>query len=125
MTPSAATVSITPSADAGNYATTYTYVAGTLTITPAKHIAGPPHAVRLTGAIIVGRTAVAIILGTGFYGQPRITSSAPGTRVGVSGDTGTRLTIHVTVREGTPRGMYTFTITLANGRSCKINYRTT
>ena len=34
VTPSAASVTITPSADAGNYSTTYTYVAGTLTISP-------------------------------------------------------------------------------------------
>jgi hypothetical protein len=42
--------------------------------------------------------------------------------VGVSGDTGKLLTIHVTTKKGVA-GEHTFTVTLANGKSAKVNYK--
>jgi archaellum component FlaG (FlaF/FlaG flagellin family) len=62
------------------------------------------------------------ISGTGFYGQPKITSTAAGTKVGVVRDTGKVLTIHVTTKKGIA-GEHTFTVKLANGKSAKVNYK--
>ncbi len=87
----------------------------------------PPPVVKVLmvsgvhGTILTGRTVTIIITGTGFYGQPRIISNAAGTTARVTGDTGTRLTVRVTVR-GNRRGVHTFTIILANGKSVRVNY---
>jgi hypothetical protein len=103
-----------PNGDLG----TFTY---TLTVTAVK----PPVVLRAThvyGVARVGRTVTLTISGTGFYGKPRITSNEVGTRVVVSHDTGKLLTVRVTVRAGSRTGSHTFTIRLANGKSCKVNY---
>jgi hypothetical protein len=80
------------------------------------HVTNPAH-----GTAIAGKTVTMTISGTGFYGQPKITSSAAGTKVGVSKDTGKVLTIRVTTKAGV-RGEHTFTIRLANGKTGKANY---
>jgi hypothetical protein len=122
ITPSAATVTVSPTADATNYGLTYNYVAGTLTIAA---VAKPPVVLRAThviGSVVPGRRMKVTIVGTGFSGRPKITSTSPGTVVVVSKDTGTRLTVWVTVAGSTRPGHATFTIRLANGKSCKIGY---
>jgi len=63
------------------------------------------------------------IFGLGFFGQPKITSNEFGTRFGVLHDRGNVLVTHVTVRFGSRLGEHTLTVHLANGRSCKANYR--
>jgi hypothetical protein len=73
------------------------------------------------GTAIAGKTSTLTISGTGFYGQPKITSTAAGTKVGVAKDTGKVLTIHVTTKKGVA-GEHTFTIRLANGKTAKANY---
>jgi hypothetical protein len=83
---------------------------------PAFHVSGA-H-----GYAVPGRTVHMTISGTGFYGQPRITSSAAGTRVRVAHDTGHLLTIFVTTKAGTKHRTYTFTIRLANGKTGRANY---
>jgi hypothetical protein len=80
------------------------------------------HITGAHGSAKSGKTSTLTISGTGFYGQPKITSNAAGTRVGVSGDTGKLLTIHVTTKKGIA-GEHTFTVTLANGKSAKVNYK--
>ena len=64
------------------------------------------------------------ISGTGFYGQPKITSTGAGVRATVSHDNGKLLTVRVTVPAKGAKGEHTFKITLANGKSCKVNYAT-
>jgi hypothetical protein len=86
------------------------------TLTPA------PHAVRVIGAVWTGKTTDVAIVGTNFYGQPRITSNAPGTRVGVFSDNGKVLRIHVTVKAGTKRGVHTFMIVFKNGEQTHVKY---
>jgi hypothetical protein len=87
---------------------------------------GRPH-IFTTGAhgtAVVGKTVTITISGGGFYGQPTLTSTAAGTRASVSHDSGSLLTVRVTVTSASARGEHTFTITLANGKSAKVNYRT-
>ncbi|MHB8379789.1 MAG: beta strand repeat-containing protein [Acidimicrobiales bacterium] len=94
-------------------------------VLPASSGPKPPAAFRVIGAhgyAVPGRTVHMTISGTGFYGQPRITSSAAGTRVGVSKDSGHVLVLRVTTKAGTRHGKYTFTIRLANGKTGRANY---
>jgi hypothetical protein len=85
----------------------------------------PPVAFKVTGAhgtAIAGKTVTMTISGTGFYGQPKITSSAAGTKAKVSKDSGKLLTVRVTTKAGTKARKYTFTVRLANGKSGKASY---
>jgi hypothetical protein len=119
--PANATVVVTPSADQGVYATTYNYVAGSLVISAVSKV--PLRASRVVGGAWTGRTVNVTVIGTGFFGQPRIISSmGRGTTARVIHDTGKRLTVRVTVRSGTPVGIHVFRITLANGISCNVHY---
>lgn len=119
--PANATVVVTPNADQGIYATTYNYVAGSLVISAVSKV--PLRATRVVGGAWTGRTVTVTILGTGFFGQPRIISNTGRrTTAHVIRDTGKRLTVRVTVRPGTPLGMHVFRITLSNGKSCNVRY---
>ena len=90
---------------------------------PNPVVATPkPHAIRVVGAVHAGRTTVIKIIGTHFYGQPRITSNNPGTRARVSGDTGTVLTVKVTTKANVRRGVHTFTLRFANGEQTSVKY---
>lgn len=82
-----------------------------------------PHASKVVGTAIAGRTIALTILGSGFYGQPKITSSTGAeTMAVVTRDSGTMLTVRVTVSPGTARGIHTFKIVLANGTSSSVRY---
>jgi len=81
----------------------------------------PFRVIRVVGHAVVGRTVSVTIIGTGFHGQPHITSSAPGTRAIVSHDTGTRLTVRVTTRATTAPGVKTFTVSQGANHG-KVHY---
>ncbi len=68
-----------------------------------------------------GKTVTLQIIGTGFYGRPTVTSHA-GTTALVVGDTGTALTVRVTVKPRSRNGVFTFTITLQNGKTTTVRY---
>lgn len=119
--PANATVVVTPSADQSLYATTYNYSAATLVISAVSKV--PLHASRVVGGVWTGRTVNVTILGSGFFGQPRIVSNTGArTTARVIHDTGKRLTVRVTVRAGTPDGVHVFRIILSNGTSCTVHY---
>jgi hypothetical protein len=70
-----------------------------------------------------GRTVTVTILGVGFYGRPQIISSTGhATSALVTRDSGTQLSVRVTVKPGTAKGVHTFKITLANGKSFDVHY---
>jgi hypothetical protein len=79
------------------------------TATPPP-VAKPFHLSRVVGHAVVGRTVSVTIIGTGFHGQPHITSSAPGTKAIVSHDNGTKLVVRVTTRATTKPGVKLFTV---------------
>jgi hypothetical protein len=79
------------------------------------------HVGAVHGAAVSGRTVTLTVSGTGFYGQPHVTSTAAGSRVGVVKDSGRLLTLRVTTKAHVS-GEHTFTITLANGKSGRANY---
>jgi hypothetical protein len=89
---------------------------------PVKKPAPKPfHVSGVSGRAVVGETVNLVIAGTGFHGQPKIKSSAPGTKAVVSRDTGTRLVIRVTTSAATAPGTKVFTIT-QSGKVAKIHY---
>ena len=80
-----------------------------------------PTATSIIGYAVAGRTRTLTIHGTGFYGEPHITSHL-GTTAVVTRDTGTALVVRVSVRSHSRRGIFIFTIVLADGESCQIRY---
>jgi hypothetical protein len=99
----------------GGTATSGTILAAKAAVA-AFHVTNPAH-----GTAIAGRTSTLTISGTGFYGQPKVTSTASGTKAVVSHDTGKLLTVVVTTKMGVA-GEHTFTVTEPNGKSGKANY---
>ncbi len=100
-------------------------IPGNLSITVAAAVKPPktPHPTRIAGVVHSRRTSNITIIGSGFYGQPRITSNDPGTRIVVRHDTGTQLKAVVQVRGfGHIGRVFTFTIRNANGRVGRIHY---
>lgn len=113
---SAGTYSVTgTTADATGDAGTITYA---LTVSAVKPLF---HVTSLVGHVVEGRTVTIFINGAGFYGQPRVTSHA-GTRARVFRDNGHQLSVRVSAAAGSRNGYFTFTVTLANGKSAKIRY---
>jgi hypothetical protein len=104
----------------GGSATSATVLAAAVPVVPP--VAKGPHATGVHGFARTGKTVTLTISGSGFYGQPKITSTGSGVRVAVTHDTGKLLTIRVSTKLG--KGERTFTIRLANGKTCKVNYAT-
>jgi Putative Ig domain len=93
------------------------------TTTTVKSAPKTPHPTRIIGTVRFGRTNSITIVGSGFYGQPKITSNDPGTRIVVRHDTGTQLKAVVQVRGIRHIGRtYTLTIRDADGRVGRIKY---
>nr|MBW4077265.1 hypothetical protein [Acidobacteriota bacterium] len=80
------------------------------------------RAIRVNGFVWVGRTMAVTIVGTGFYGRPRITSNEAGSSAVVVHDSGRALVVRVRLLAGSARGWHTFAVTTANGHLCKVNY---
>jgi len=104
--PQATAVSLVVTNLDGGSATSATVLAAATTKPPAK----PFRVIRVGGHAVVGRTVSVTIIGTGFHGQPHITSTAPGTKAIVSHDNGTRLVVRVTTRATTKPGVKVFTV---------------
>jgi len=110
------TVTVTKAADA-------TYLAATSSPTTVTvNLPKSPYALRVTSAVWTGRSVRTTIVGTGFYGQPRVVSSIGTTRIGVSSDNGKVLVIVVTVAKNAPRGIHTLTLTFAHGDRTSVLY---
>jgi len=96
--------------------TTPVLAAATVKAAPKFHVSGA-H-----GAAVAGKTVTITITGTGFYGQPKITST--GSKFAVAKDNGRVLTVHVTTKAGTKPGERTLTVRLGNGKTGKAGYDT-
>ncbi len=93
-------------------------------VATAVNIAPPiPHASRMSGPVWTGRTSTTSIIGSGFYGTPRIVSNARGTRVSVTRDNGHVLTIRVKVGTHSAKGEHRFTLVFAHGQRASLRYR--
>jgi hypothetical protein len=99
---------------------------GTFTFTLSVAVTPPPPppsptAAAVKGYVVAGRTVTLAIDGANFYGQPTITSH-PGTSVVVLRDSGSVLIARVKSAAHSRDGIFTFTITLADGASCQVRY---
>jgi hypothetical protein len=81
------------------------------------------HVSKVNGSAVAGKTVTITISGTGFSGQPKIKSSLAGVKAVVSHDSGKLLTVRITTPK-TGKGEHTLTVTLASGKSGKVNYST-
>ena len=88
----------------------------TMTVTPP-----PTMATQVVGHAVAGHTVTLQILGLSFIGRPTVTSHA-GTTALVTRDTGTALTVRVTVAPRSRNGIFVFTITFANGAVSRLRY---
>jgi hypothetical protein len=92
-------------------------------VSTAVAVAPPvPRASRMSSSVWKGRTVMTSIIGSGFYGDPRVTSNARGTRVTVTRDNGHVLTIQVTASSNSGRGAHRFTIIFADGKRASLRY---
>jgi hypothetical protein len=101
---------------------------GTFTLNggPNPNTATPtPKATAAHGVAHLGKTSTVTISGTHFYGQPKVTSNNPGVKVTVNGDSGKTLTLHITSKKTSKKGVHTLTITFKNGESTHVKYNTT
>jgi hypothetical protein len=89
------------------------------TVTPT------PKAIRTVGVVHTGKTSTVKVVGTHFYGQPKVTSNDKGTTVRTVGDTGKILTLKVTTKSTTKHGVHTFIIRFANGEQTNVKYNDT
>ncbi len=88
----------------------------TLTVTPP-----PTMATRVVGHVVAGHTVTLQILGLSLVGRPTVRSHA-GTTAFVTRDTGTALTVRVSVAPRSRNGVFVFTITFANGAVSRVRY---
>jgi hypothetical protein len=113
---SVATYLVVTNPDGGSATSTTAVLPALTTKVAAFHVSG------VHGAAVAGKTVTITISGTGFYGQPKITSTAAGSKFGVSKDTGRLLTVRATIKAGTKAGEHTLTVKLADGKSGKAGF---
>jgi uncharacterized repeat protein (TIGR02543 family) len=80
------------------------------------------HALRVVGVTHVGKSSLVRIVGSTFVGRPALVSNARFTRVQLVREGKNYLLVRVIAGATSPRGVHTFTIRLANGKSCRVNY---
>ncbi len=92
---------------------------GAVTVT----ISSSPKALRLVGALTIGRTATVSISGYNFSGRPKAISNVAGFSALVTRDTGKLLTLRITVKASATRpGVKTMTLIFANGKRTSFKY---
>jgi hypothetical protein len=101
--------------DGGSATSTTAVLAAAAPPAPAFHVSG------VHGAAVAGKWVTVSITGTGFYGQPKITSNAAGSKFAVTKDTGRALTVKIWTKAGL-KGEHVLTVHLANGKSGKAGY---
>ena len=108
--------------DASGDTGTYTF---TLTVASSSPPPPPPPvlpiATRVIGHAVAGHTVILRIIGKGFVGRPTVVGAA-GTKALVIRDTGTVLTVRVTVARASRRGVHTFVIAMSNGKIASVRY---
>jgi hypothetical protein len=113
---SAATYLVVTNPDGGSATSTTAVLAAAVAKAPVRfHVSG------VHGFAVAGKTVTITISGTGFYGQPKITSTAAGSRFAVSKDNGRVLTVRVTTKKGL-HGEHVLTVRLADGKTGRAGY---
>ena len=98
----------------------FNLVVGAIAPSPIPRVV-PPIASRVLGHAVAGRIVTLKIIGSGFFGRPSIHSHV-GTITWVTHDSGTVLEARVFVRPKSRNGLFTYTLTWANGTFSKVRY---
>ena len=98
-----------------------TYIAASSAATTVSFVV-PFKVVRVAGVIMVGRTRVVTLVGSGFYGRPRIISNVRGLSARVARDTGTHLVVVVSVKPGASLGIRVLVVILGNGKRSAVRF---
>jgi ABC-type nitrate/sulfonate/bicarbonate transport system substrate-binding protein len=77
---------------------------------------------RIAGAAVPGKRVAISALGKSFYGTPKVTSNAAGTKVRVVKTQSGVLHLLVTTRAGTAKGVHFLTFRFGQGQVVKIRY---
>jgi hypothetical protein len=109
-------------AASGSYQTALSSATAVTLVAPAAP-AVPFRAIRVIGRVTGGKTSTVKVVGSGFYGSPRITSNIAGFSARVARDVRTSLTVVVTVKSHAGTGLRVMTLTLANGEKTSVKYR--
>jgi len=81
----------------------------------------PLKVIRVSRAAVLGKASTLIVVGSGFYGRPRVLTDAASLKALVTRDTGTLLTVVVTAGSAARRGLHIFTIVLPDGNRISIH----
>jgi hypothetical protein len=81
-----------------------------------------PFKATKVSRVLVGTSQNVTITGSGFVGRPRVISNVAGLTATVSRDSGRVLTLRVTVKAGTAKGVRVFTIILGNGKRTSVRF---
>ena len=98
-----------------------TYIAGSSAAATVSFVV-PFKVVRVAGVIMVGRTRTVTLVGSGFYGRPRIISNVRGLTARVARDTGTHLVVVVSVKPGASLGIRVLVVILGNGKRSAVRF---
>lgn len=83
-----------------------------------------PSITHVVGAAVPGKRSIIRIVGSDLYGQPKVTSNAPGTKVRVDTGTGSiSLSLFVTSAAGTLKGSHTLTLKFSAGQVVRAKYQ--
>lgn len=98
------------------------YQAATSASTTVTFVAPGPKAIRVVGTVTVGKTQTVTVVGSNFTGRPAVTSNVAGFIARVTHDSGSRLTVVITINRPNKPGVRVMTITLANGKKTSVRY---
>jgi hypothetical protein len=99
-----------------------TYSSARSLATTVSVVVARPRAERMSAPVWTGQTVTTKIIGSDFYGRPRIVTSASGTKIVLLSDNGHVIAIRVSVKRGTRRGQHTFTLIFARGQRTSLHY---
>ena len=83
-----------------------------------------PHAKRVVGYAITGKTSSLTIIGIGFTSRSKVSSNDSHSVIRMRHANGNRLVILITVPKGNHKGRHTFTIKTPSRKTVKITYVT-
>jgi hypothetical protein len=104
---------------------TRSILAASSAITSPPIAPAPLRVIRVSRAAKIGKVTTLYIVGRGFYGRPRVLTDARSIKALVTRDTGNLLTVVVTAKSTTSRGIHVFTITLPNGKRTSVRVNVT
>ncbi len=85
-------------------------------------ISSAPKAIRVSGTVINNRKSSVTVTGYNFSGRPTVISNVAGFKALVTHDSGTSLTVVLTIKGNSKPGVKTLTIILASGARTSVKY---